>query len=73
MSSHETNKHQNQILKGLPGPPPSSRAPVPGPVGPWALRLQYLAGNSELLGSELNGCYEELASCRGVSEAATTP
>ena len=49
------------------------RGPGPGPGGPWAMRLPNLWGNSEVLGSNLNALYEELASCRGVSETATTP
>ena len=59
---------QNQILKGPQAASPCHLAPGPGPEGPGALRSQYLWGNSELLGSNLNVFYVELASCRGVSE-----
>ena len=64
---------QSLVFPGLPGPPPPHRDPGPGPEGPWALRLQYLAVNLEQLGSNLNAFYVELASCRGVSEAASAP
>ena len=55
-----------------PGPPYPPRAPRPGAVGPWTPRSQYLAGNLELLGSQLNVFYGELTSCRGVSEGISS-
>ena len=41
--------------------------PGTGPEDPWAFRLQYLGGNSELLESDLNAFNVELARCRGVN------
>ena len=38
------------------------RDPGSGPRGPGAPWPQYLAGNSEQLGSKLNECYEGVAS-----------
>ena len=56
-----------------PGSPTPLWVPGPGPEGPGPLWPLYLGGNSELVESKLNALCVELASCWGVSEAATAP
>ena len=58
--------------QGAMVPPPPCMDTGPGPGGPGPLRAQYLWGNSEQLASILNAFYVEHASCRLVSETATT-